>query len=97
MTGMSISEFMDKIYHGDEIEFKIGDITYFIQGNHSGEKYYLTVDYWIKSDGSEPPHDYLLSVECDNASDRIQKFEKANIFNGKTFYEIEDAIEVTFG
>lgn len=33
MNGMSISEFMDKIYHGDEIEFKINNITYFVQGN----------------------------------------------------------------
>lgn len=27
-----MSEFMDKIYYGDEVEFKINDTTYFIQG-----------------------------------------------------------------
>lgn len=29
MTGMQINEFMDKIYYGDELEFKIGSTTYF--------------------------------------------------------------------
>ena len=97
MTGMGISEFMDKIYYGDEIEFKIGDTTYFVQGNQDGGKFYLTVYYWNATAGSEPKHDYLLSFECDSAGERIQKFEEANIFDGKNIYEIESAIEVVFG
>ena len=46
----------------------------------------------MKTDGLEPPHDYLLSVECNSASERMQKFEEANIFGGKTFYEIEKTL-----
>lgn len=97
MIGMSISEFMDKIYHGDEIEFRIGDVTYFAQGNQKDSKFYLTVDYWKKTDGSEPPHDYLLSIECDSASERMQEFEKAKLFDGRTIYEAHNDITVLFG
>ena len=51
MVGMRMSEFMDKIYYGDEVEFKINDTTYFIQGTQKNGKYYLTVDYWNTTDG----------------------------------------------
>jgi hypothetical protein len=97
MTGISLSEFMNKIYYGDEVEFKIADTTYFVQGTQSDNKFYLTVDYWNNTDGSEPLHDYLLSIECDSASERMKKFEEANIFNGKNIYQVEKDIEVIYG
>ena len=58
MTGMSINEFLDKIYYGDEIEFTLSNKTYFIQGNFINNVYNITVDYWEKSDGTEPLHEY---------------------------------------
>lgn len=97
MTGMNIGEFMDKVYYGDEIEFILGDTTYFIQGNHRDDKFYLTVDYWKYTDGNEPNHDYLLSLICGSAEERINKFETAKIFDGRTIYEAEKDIEVVFG
>ena len=97
MTGMQINEFMDKIYYGDELEFKIGSTTYFIQGSQVNGKFLLTVDYWNVTDGSEPQHDYLLSLECDSAEERMQKFEEANIFGSKNIYQAESTIEVIFG
>lgn len=97
MVGMKISEFMDKIYYGDEVEFKINDTTYFIQGTQKNGKYYLTVDYWNTTDGSEPQHDYLLSLECNSADERIKEFEEASIFDGKNIYQVESAIEVLYG
>ena len=50
MTGMIISDFMDKIYCGDEIEFKINETTYFVQGYKEKDDYILTVDYWNSID-----------------------------------------------
>ncbi len=97
MTGLDVNAFMDKIYYGDEIEFKIADTTYFIQGNFDGKKYRLTVDYWKSDDGTEPEHDYLLSLECDTAEERLQMFEDAKIFNGKNIYEIANSVEVVYG
>lgn len=97
MIGMNISEFMDKVYYGNEIEFKIGDTTYFIQGNKIDKKFYLTVDYWKTTDGSEPQHDYLLSIVCDSAIERMNKFEEALIFNGKNIYQVEEEINVLYG
>ncbi len=97
MIGMTIGEFIDKVYMGDEIEFKIGDTTYFIQGNHSENKYYLTIDYWRLTNGQEPPHDYLFSLVCNSPEERIIEFEAAKVFNGQSIYEVEKDIEVIFG
>lgn len=97
MTGMNISEFISKIYYGDEIEFRLGDTTYFVQGTTADGKYFLTVDYWKATDGTEPQHDYLLSLECCTADERKQQFENACIFNGKNIYQAESEIEVLFG
>lgn len=97
MIGMTISEFMNKIYYGDEVEFKLDNTTYFVQGTQKNSKFYLTVDYWNATDGSEPQHDYLLYLECNSADERIKKFEEASIFDGKNIYQVESAVEVLYG
>lgn len=97
MVGMTVNEFIDKIYYGSEIEFEFNNITYFIQGYKQDEKYHLTVDYWNKSDGTELEHDYLFSACCLTPMECVDKFEKAKIFNNKTIYEIEKDIVVAFG
>lgn len=51
---MTINEFIDKIYYGDEFEFKLFNKTYFVQRNFADNTYNITVDYWIKDDGTEP-------------------------------------------
>lgn len=97
MTGMTINEFTDKVYYGDEIEFKIGDMTYFVQGAKKNGKYWLSVDYWHKTDGTEPPHDYLFEIYCNSPEERLEKFEEAEIFDGKCIYDVESKIEVLYG
>lgn len=99
MKGMSLDEFMDKVAWGLEIEFKIdgSDRTYLIDGHKEGEKYRLTVDYWDKTDGTDPKHDYLYCDYSDTYEECFRKFEEAKIFNGKTIYEIEADVEVICG
>lgn len=97
MKGMSIGDFMNKVYFGDEIEFTIGDTTYFIQGFQKDNKYVLTVDYWNKADGTETEHDYLFSIKCDTPNEILSHFEEAPIFNGKTIYDVEKDITVLYG
>ncbi|MEG0692217.1 MAG: hypothetical protein RR444_03955 [Oscillospiraceae bacterium] len=97
MTGLDIGSFMDKIYYGDEIEFRYNNTTYFVQGSCNDNQYFLTVDYWNAEDGSEPQHDYLLTLECDTPEEKLKKFEDANIFNDKNIYEIAPCVDVVFG
>lgn len=97
MIGMTITNFMDKIYCGDEIEFKIDETTYFVQGYKENDIFFLTVDYWDAVDGSEPEHDYLFSIKCSSPYERKKQFEMAHIFNGKTIYEIESKVCVVYG
>ena len=97
MTGMTMKEFVDKIYYGSEIEFKLYEITYFIQGYKQDSEFYLTVDYWMKSDGTEAEHDYLFSVHCSTAQECVDKFTNAKLFHNKTIYEVEKDIVVLYG
>lgn len=97
MNGKEIGDFMDKIYCGDELEFILGETTYFIQGFQEDNKYVLTVDYWNKTDGTEPDHDYLFTIKCDTLEERLSRFEEATIFNGKTIYDVEKDITVLYG
>lgn len=55
------------------------------------------VDYWIAKYGSEPPHGYILKLECNSSEDRLRQFEESKIFGEKTIYEVESAIKVLFG
>lgn len=88
---------MDKVYYGNKIEFIFNGTTYLIQGYTIDKKYVLTVDYWNKTDGTEPQHDYLFEMECASPAERLSCFEQAPIFSGKTIYEIEKDITVLFG
>ncbi len=97
MQGMFIGDFFNKVYYGDELEFAIGNTTYFIQGFQEDNKYVLVVDYWNKTDGTEPNHDYLFSIKCDTLEERLSCFEQAPIFDGKTIYEVEKDITVLYG
>lgn len=97
MKGMGIGDFINKIYCGDELEFIIGETKYFIQGFQEGSKYVLTVDFWNKTDGTEPDHDYLFSIKCDTLQERLSRFEEAPIFNGKNIYDVEKDITVLYG
>ncbi len=97
MNGMSIGSFMDKVYYGDEIEFIFNGTTYFLQGYMKGNKYVLTVDYWNKTDGTEPKHDYLFEIECDSPEERMLRFEEAAVFMGKTIYDVEKNVTVLYG
>ena len=56
MTGMSLTEFIDRVYYGDQIAFKWNGLTYHVQGNGQNGLYSLTVDYWSRTDGLEPHH-----------------------------------------
>lgn len=97
MTGMTINEFMDKVYYGDEIEFKLSNKTYFVQGNFINNKYQITVDYWTKEDGTESPHDYLLNSFCSSPQERVNIFKEAKIFDGKRFCDVTNDIKVIWG
>lgn len=94
MTGMSLTEFIDRVYYGDQIAFEWNGLTYLVQGNGQNGVYSLTVDYWSRTDGLEPPHGYLREYECTDADERLNAFEEATIFDGKTIYEIESDVQV---
>lgn len=80
-------EFIEMIYNGEDIYFVFGGITYFAQG-------YSLNDVWHYEIVQESPTSEFILWKFDGKiTDVINSFEKAKIFNGKTFWEVEKDIE----
>lgn len=96
MTGMSLSEFLEKVACGDEIEFIFHGKTYFYQGYFENGSYVSVVDCW---DEEKPDNfaGYIYEHHSKELSDRLKFFEEANIFDGKNIYEAEKEIKVIYG
>ena len=87
MINGSAREFIDGLYHGDERFFLYKGKKYFIQG-YCIDKPLLEVYVF------EPPEDdFEWRAYSDELKYPVEEFEKAKIFDGKTFWEVEGEIE----
>lgn len=95
MTGMTLSEFTEKVSFGAEIEFEYHGITYFLQGYADGDEHVLTLERW--TDASNGLQDYLLKIREKTQVECADAFFEAAVFEGKTLYEAEQDIRVLYG
>ena len=81
-------EFIDGLYYGDERFFYYDNCKYFIQGYYVDGKPMLEM-YVLE------PSDANFEWRCvsENESYPVPEFENAAIFNGKTFWQVEQGIE----
>ena len=88
MINGNITEFLDKLYYGDELLFEYQGVTYFLQG-------------WIKNDqatmvldiqDSSPFKGYLWECVRKTMKECADEFLDAHLWNKKTFLEIEKTI-----
>ena len=88
MINGDVNEFVDGLYYGDERIFLYNDKKYFIQGYGVDGKPTLFLETW------EPPSDdYIWQHSGDGYSYPVEDFLAAPIFDGKTFWEVEQEIE----
>ena len=81
-------EFIDGLYYGDERFFYYDSYKYFIQGYYTGNKPMLELYVLEPADNS-----FEWRAVSDGDSYPVLEFENAPIFNGKTFWQVEQDIE----
>lgn len=104
MTGLSFNEFYDKLYYGADIEFTLKQWHYMIYCGWNeilGRKIHIIEI--VKSDQpfyeqNATPNiwDEIFESKMSDANKNIESFLNAEIFDKKTFYEIEADVIVNY-
>ncbi len=88
MINGDVKEFIDGLYYGSERFFLYDGDKYFLQGYYADGK--PTLELYIIEN---PSADFEWHLTSDSDEYPVEAFEKAKIFNGKSFWEIEKNIE----
>ena len=87
MINGDVNEFVDHIKYGDELIFKYEGKTYFLEGLFENEIFTLYLDRW------NPPADDYIWLASSKERYPADEFLKAKIWDGKSFWEVENQIE----
>ena len=88
MINGNVNEFIEGLYWGDERIFLYNGQKFFIQGYLKDEALTLFLDRWIP-----PADDYIWNKAGDRNNYPVEDFLNAKIFDGKSFWEVEQEIE----
>ena len=88
MINGSAKEFIQGLHYGDERFFLYNGNKYFIQGYFKKERPMLEL-YILES----PDNNFEWRAFSNDNNYPVAEFENADIFNGKTFWEVEKDIE----
>ena len=84
-----VSEFVDHIHYGDELIFRFHGREYFLQGFLADDGVLtLYLDRW-----QPPTDDYIWVGRGDDANNPVEDFLCASIWEGKSFWDIEQESE----
>ena len=88
MINGNTSDFVDKLYYGDELWFIYDDIKYLIQGHFEEGTYnlYLFIPYTAGTG-------YTWVGKGTKDSYPVEEFLNAPLFGGKSFWDVEADIE----
>ncbi len=83
------NRFLEVIASGQDITYKFRGEIYWYQGYNKGDKFRMEIYKYI------PLQERELTWECEKGSyiDCYNEFVEAPIFDGKTFWEVEQEIE----
>ena len=88
MINGDAKEFIDGLYYGDERFYYFNGGKYFIQGSYVEGRPMLKL-YMLEPTDS----DFEWQAISENESYPVSEFENAAVFNGKTFWQVEQEIE----
>ena len=83
-----ITEFMDKLYYGEEIVFEFGSTKYFIQGWKEKETCVMVLD----TVSENRFQGYLWQYQAKSMKACADAFLSAPIWDGKDFLQIQDSV-----
>lgn len=88
MINGDLNDFIDKLTYGDEVLFSYEGKKYFIQGYKKNGICTLYLSQF------EPPIDwYIWTCSRESKLQPVDEFLSAQIWDGKTFMEIESEVE----
>lgn len=87
MINGNVNEFISGLYYGDERVFLYKNEKFFIQGLKEERVYSLYLDRW------EPPSDDYIWRASSAKDYPVDQFLEAKIFDGKSFWNVENEIE----
>jgi len=97
MKGLSFQELYDGLYYGADIDVYYNLSYFHINAGAYKNGYGITVYKYNKhpdeiSDCYTEIYDYNTS----NATENVEKFLQAKIFDGKSLYEIQNEVEILY-
>lgn len=92
MQGKTLRQFIDDLYYNAEMEFIFNDKKYIISGWLNEDETYTVALYSIEENSKE-----LFSCTSGSHLEVVETFEAAKIFDGRTIYDVEENIIVTYG
>ena len=91
MINGNTNEFFDNMYHGDEFDISYKDKHYFIQSYYRNFKEYEH-EIIVRQTIPELENDSIFECKSNNPQQNIEDFQNAKIFEGKSFWEVEQEI-----
>lgn len=91
MIDGNVNVFFDNMYHGDEFNISYRDKQYFIQSYFLDFQTYIH-EIVVRQANPEIAEDKIFECKSNNPQQNIENFQNAKIFNGKTFWEVEQEI-----
>ena len=92
MKGKTLRQFIDDLYYNAETEFIFNGKKYIISGWLNEDETYTVALYSIEENSQE-----LFSCTSGSRPEIVKTFEVAKIFDGRTIYDVEKNIIVTYG
>ena len=92
MKGKTLRQFIDDLYYNAEMEFIFNGKKYIISGWLNEDETYTAALYLIEENSQE-----LFSCTSRSRQEVVETFEVAKIFDGRTIYDVEKNIIVTYG
>ncbi len=81
----SITEFMDKLYYGEELEFEYKSQTYFLQGWTARDGSMMVLDVWDDT----PYTGHLWQCTKPTMIECAEEFLHEKLWDGKEFMDIQ--------
>ena len=91
MINGNVNEFFDNMYHGDEFDILYKDKHYFIQSYYKNFKEYEH-EIIVRQTIPELENDRIFECKSNNPQQNIEVFQNAKIFDGKSFWDVEQEI-----
>ena len=96
MTNQEMTEFREMLYYGmDNVIFNIAGTVFQINSGWENDVHSISVYRIIKKSSAEESDVYeeIFDFNDSHAEENIERFFDAPLFDGKTFWEVEQEIE----